>query len=258
MRLAQPFQPIEGATMESRRLRVLAIGVYLSDSRNTAAMMARELGASSHFEVTQRWAAIGRCSGDRVLASHTSEVSAAKVPRGIMLNRLLAKEKVDDYEYLIVCDDDVVVRRGWLDFFLELQAKHDIALAQPARTGNSWVDHPITRQVPASECRFTRFVEIGPVVSIHRSLFASLLPFDITSPMGWGLDFIWPVTVGELGLNMGIIDAAPVDHSLRRPRRGYAAETASEEMDLLLSGQPHLTRDQAMVTLRTIYRGSRN
>lgn len=175
-----------------------------------------------------------------------------------MLNRLLAKEKLDDYEYLIVCDDDVVVRRGWLDFFLELQAKHDIALAQPARTGNSWVDHPITRQVPTSECRFTRFVEIGPVVSIHRSLFASLLPFDITSPMGWGLDFVWPVTVGELGLNMGIIDAAPVDHSLRRPRRGYAAETASEEMDLLLSGQPHLTRDQAMVTLRTIYRGSRN
>lgn len=252
MRSMPPLRCSEKANVQERRPRVLVIGVYLADRRNTAAVMARELAASCRFAVSQRWAVIGRSSDDRLLASLTSEQSSERVPRGILLNRLLSVEELDDYEYVIVCDDDVVVRRGWLDFFLELQARHDIALAQPARTRNSWVDHPITRQVPGSECRFTRFVEIGPVVSIHRCLFRHLLPFDVTSPMGWGLDLVWPVTVAELGLNMGIIDAAPVDHSMRQSRTGYSTKTAHDEMNILLSTRPHLAREQAMVTLRTV------
>jgi len=232
--------------------KVLVIGVYLANRPNTAALMAREFARSVHFHVVQHWAAIGEYSPARELAAITSEQTIEMVPRGIMLNRLLSKVRVDDFEYVIVCDDDVVVRRGWLDYFLGLQSRHDLALAQPARTRNSWVDHPITRQAPGSECRYTKFVEIGPIVSIHRRLFPYLLPFDVTSPMGWGLDLVWPVTIAEQGLNMGIIDAAPVDHSLRQPRMGYSTKIAHDEMNVLLSKQAHLSREEAMVTLKML------
>ncbi len=234
------------------RLNVLVIGVYLANRKNTAAQMSREFSSSKFFKVTQHWAAIGQTSLDPFLAAVTSEQTDEKVPRSVMLNRLLAHEDVDAFEYVVVCDDDVVVRRGFLDLFLGLQAYHDLSLAQPARTKNSWIDHPITQRVDESECRFTRFVEIGPIFSIHRKLFKHLLPLDIASPMGWGLDFVWPAIVETQGLHMGIIDAAPVDHSMRQPKTGYVSKDALMSMEHLCSIRPHLTIDQAQVTLKTI------
>ncbi len=234
------------------RLRVLVIGVYLAHRKNTAALIAREFSNSYFFDVVQHWAAIGKKSTDPFLASVTSEQTDEKVPRSILLNRLLAHETPDAFEYVVVCDDDVVIQRGFLDLFLGLQSKHGLSLAQPARTKNSWVDHPITQQVDGSECRFTRFVEIGPVFSIHRALFKYLLPLDTTSAMGWGLDFVWPKIVEAQGLQMGIIDAAPVDHSLRQPKTGYVSKEALAAMEYLWCIKPHLTIEEAQVTLKTI------
>lgn len=233
-------------------LRVLVIGVYLAGRKNTAARMAREFSSSNYFEVIQHWAAIGAISTDPFLASVTSEQTYEKVPRSVMLNRLLAYEALDTFEYVVVCDDDVLVRRGFLDLFLGLQSYHGLSLAQPARTKNSWIDHPITCQAKGSECRFTRFVEIGPVFSIHRELFKHLLPLDVTSPMGWGLDFVWPAIVEAQGLHMGIIDATPVDHSLRQPKTGYVSKDALASMEHLWTLKPHLTLAEAQVTLKTV------
>ena len=252
LRNLPPFQSKHLYAADAPRLRVLVIGVYLADRKNTAASIARECSNSLHFEVTQHWAAIGKISADPYLASITSEHTDERVPRSIMLNRLLAHEALDTFEYIIACDDDVVIRRGFIDLYLGLQTAHKLSLAQPARTKNSWIDHLITQRVDGVECRYTRFVEIGPVFSIHRRLFKYLLPLDVTSAMGWGLDFVWPTIVEAQGLHMGIIDAAPVDHSMRQPKTGYVSKDALAAMEYLWSIKPHLTVDEAQVTLNTV------
>src|SRR5207248_3190265 len=84
---------------------------------------------------------------------------------------------------LVLVDDDLGLPRGFLDGLIGWQRALGWALAQPARTARSFVDHRIVQQQPGVAARRTRFVEIGPVVSIHRSAFELLLPFDLASPM---------------------------------------------------------------------------
>ena len=74
---------------------------------------------------------------------------------------------------------------------------------------------------------------------------------DEASPMGWGLDLAWPVLAEKRGLRMGIIDAAAVDHSMRKPRAGYSAEEAWQSMLDYLETVPHLTHKEAKVVLES-------
>ena len=67
--------------------------------------------------------------------------------------------------------------------------------------------------------------------------------------MGWGLDLVWPVTVERAGLRMGIVDAVPVRHSLRRPAQHYRHGHAQAEMHAYLERREHLRIEQASVIL---------
>lgn len=48
---------------------------------------------------------------------------------------------------------------------------------------------------------------------------------------------------------MGIIDATPVDHSLRQPKTGYASKEVHEAMQRFLAKTPHLSEKECQVTL---------
>jgi hypothetical protein len=97
--------------------------------------------------------------------------------------------------------------------------------------------------------RRTRFVEIGPVVSFHRSVFPLVFPFDLTSPMGWGYENVWSYQLAKRGLRMGIIDAAPVDHSIRPPVANYSWSSGDAGREALLGRREHLTIDECMRVL---------
>src|SRR5262249_27866144 len=146
------------------------------------------LGSSSRHEVVQRWAAL--CGEPPT--SRVAEVTVLKLPertpKFTILDRLLAAGDREQYDYIVLADDDIIVPEGFLDAFIGLQDDLDFAVAQPARTGNSYIDHSIVRQQPDLLARRTMFVEIGPAVSLHRSCFGLVLPFDLTSPMGWGYE----------------------------------------------------------------------
>jgi hypothetical protein len=87
--------------------------------------------------------------------------------------------------------------------------------------------------------RQTRFVEIGPVFSVHRSAYAHVFPFDLTSPMGWGYENVWSWRLEAAGLRMGIVDAVPLDHSMRKPVANYSWDEADRQRTLLLESVPH-------------------
>lgn len=243
--------PGPGIDRTARKPSVLILGVYLADRSNTVAHLVAAFSRSARFEVTQRWVAIGGEPPDAAVAAVTVERLRLATPKFAILNRMLAQADWPNCDYLLFCDDDIVVPRGFLDAFLGFQIACDFALAQPARTRSSYADRKFARAVRGIRARRTRFVEIGPLVSVRRDFAPRILPFDESSPMGWGYDFVWPVLAEAAGLRLGIVDATPVDHSLRGQASAYSSTEASRAMIAYLARTPHLQKQDAFTVLET-------
>jgi hypothetical protein len=173
------------------------------------------------------------------------------VPKFSLLNRLLAKDNLEQYDFIIVSDDDITLPPDFLDAYLDIVMKHDLVLAQPARTHNSYIDHPFVERLDGIIARRTRFVEIGPVLSMQRDIFSSFLPFDESSQMGWGYDFVWPCLIEKMGLRMGIVDATPIEHSIRKPVKNYEYDDANSAQENYLFRNPHLSKQEAFRILES-------
>jgi hypothetical protein len=69
--------------------------------------------------------------------------------------------------------------------------------------------------------------------------------------MGWGLDFVWPMLMEKAGLRMGIVDATPIAHRMRRQVTGYNYDEAARGMSEVLATNPFMPRDRAFTVLET-------
>jgi hypothetical protein len=230
---------------------VLISGIYLADQENNIEHIMSQYGASANWNVVQRWAAIGNATYSQPVREVTVLTLEKGMPKFSLLNRLLADDDLERYDFIIVSDDDITLPPDFLDAYLDMVMKYDFALAQPARTHNSYIDHPFVERLDGLNARRTRFVEIGPVFSIRRDIFSSFLPFDERSSMGWGYDFVWPCLVEKMGLRMGIVDATPVEHSLRKPVRNYDYDDADSAMKKYLFGNPNLSKQEAFRILES-------
>ncbi len=225
----------------SAKRRALVTGIALVDVPNLASAVAANLASSSDWLVDQKWVAIGsNCteSGSLDIVEHL----ASGEPKFAILNRLLGNMDLSAYDFIIVTDDDIELPGSFLDRYLALADCYDFALAQPARSHDSYIDHVFVEQLDGITARQTHFVEIGPLFSMRADALPFLLPFDISTPMGWGYDFTWPSVMKKVGLKMGIVDALPVRHNLRKPVVHYNHADADAQMKAYLSGQPHLTK----------------
>jgi hypothetical protein len=227
--------------------RILVAGVYMANKPNTAAHLVHQLASSTQHDVCQRWIALAPGGVGRFDLPCTYKVVTASTPKFSLLDQLT--EDALDFDWVLLCDDDVEVGPGFLDTLISLSAKHDFALSQPARTPDSFTDHPIVQVIPGLTARRTRFVEIGPVICIRSDAVGALLPFGSEVGMGWGLDFVWPAKLEQRGLRMGILDAVPVAHRIRRPATGYDTRAAHLSMADLLARHPHLSKSEAFTVL---------
>jgi hypothetical protein len=227
--------------------RVLVAGIYLADRPNAAGHLLYELAGSGAHEVTQRWTALAPGGEGHCDLPCTVSIEVAPAPKFVLIDAMT--HDADDFDWVLICDDDIEVPPDFLDEFLELAQRFDFALCQPARSADSYIDHPIVARMTGLSARRTRFVEIGPLVAIRQDAIPLLLPFGHDCGMGWGLDFIWPGIIEAAALRMGIIDAVPLVHRMRKPVTGYDHEDASRAMFGLLAAHPHLPRDAAFTVL---------
>lgn len=227
---------------------VLVAGVYLCDRKNNAVAIAREMGQSREWQVEQKWIALGKA----VIPDQLDPVTAwraGSAPKFVLINRLLGQLALDRYAFVLVCDDDIVLPDRFVDRYLDLVTRYDLALAQPARTHDSYIEHWFVEQLDGLVARRTRFVEIGPLFSMRRDVVRLLAPFSEISPMGWGYDFAWPFVMEQAGSRMGIVDATPVAHNLRKAVAYYDNRDAALAMKAFLASRPHLTRDDAFTII---------
>jgi hypothetical protein len=210
------------------RRRVLAIAVERTDAPNLLPAARDELLRSRH-EVT------------------FASTEAGDRGRFENLNTLLA-EHPPEHDWLLVLDDDVVLPSGFLDAFVFLAERFQLRLAQPAHRARSHAAWQITRRRPQAVVRETRFVEIGPVVAFHHVTFGALLPFPPLR-FGWGLDQHWSALALEHGWRIGVVDATPIRHGLRRIAAAYDREHAFAEARRFLDDRPYTVAADAQRTL---------
>lgn len=238
-----------GDIMEDRS--VLILGIYLSDQINNIGHIVNRLSASCSWHVVQKWVAIG--DNEQPLEVKNVTVMSLKdmMPKFVLLNKLLSQEEPDNYDFIIICDDDIFISHNFLESYLNLVIKYDFALAQPARTHNSYIDHHFVEQLDGLSARRTRFVEIGPLFSVRKDIFSAIFPFDESAYMGWGYDFVWPCIAEKMGFHMGIVDAIPVEHSLRRPVKNYNYDESNLSQERYLSRNQHIKPDEAFTVLES-------
>lgn len=223
---------------------VLVVGAYFSDRPTRVLAIASELAAARKWRVEQAWAALG---GEPLeeMRTHTAFAVRELVPKFVLMNRLIAERQLANFRYLFVVDDDISLPPGFVDAYLEIVARRGYVLSQPARDHRSYTDHYFVNQLLGVESRETRYVEVGPLFVVESRAFPVLLPFEEAAPMGWGYDYVWPVRLHDHGMPMGIIDACPVLHDLRKPVSYYSHAAAADAMRAYLDARPHLPASAA-------------
>lgn len=230
---------------EGQKYRVLVLGVYLSDRENQIEHLVESLGQAENSIVDQKWISLFGSPPSGTVHGVTVRRKFGRTPKFALLNYLLSTVPWKKYDYIVLCDDDITLPAQFIDDFIQAQDTLDFALAQPARTHNSYIDHPISEQADGLLARETHFVEIGPITSFRRDMLELVAPFDETAPMGWGLDFVWPKIAAEHGLRIGIVDATPVDHSMRPPVSSYDGTSTRRQMAEFLERNDHFSEEEA-------------
>ncbi len=239
-----------GNVPSSAPTRVLVLGVYMADRQNTVEHLARAFataGRSVHVE--QRWVALNGCSEDEIVRQVTTVIARRAEPKFALLNRLLKPSDTDDFDFVFACDDDIYLPQGFLPAYIAHQRMLDFAVAQPSRAWHSHFDHAFALRRPWLQARQTRFVECGPLVSFRRDAACLLLPFDQEEGM-WGIDLVWPAVIERHGLTMGIVDAVPVDHSVRPQASTYDKSYQYAAMGEYLSKRPHIPMQEAFTVVK--------
>jgi hypothetical protein len=166
------------------------------------------------------------------------------------LNVLLEAVGGQPFDWLLVVDDDVVLPRRFLDRFVALCERFDLALAQPAQTLMSHAAWQVTRRRGGSYARETRFVEIGPVTAFRADSASELAPFPDLR-YGWGLDLHWGAVAAARGWRLGVVDAVAVRHEQSPVASSYRHADAIEEARQFLAGRPFVPSAEAQETLAT-------
>ncbi len=182
------------------------------------------------------------------LAAHTQ---ASNLEGGKFQNLNALLELVADraFDWLLVVDDDVVLPRHFLDRFIALCERFDLALAQPAQALMSHAAWRVTRRQKGSYVRETRFVEVGPVTAFRADAAAELAPFPDLR-WGWGLDLHWGAVAAARGWKLGVVDAVAMRHE-QPVGSAYSNADAIEEAGRFLAGRPFVPSEEAQETLVT-------
>lgn len=122
-------------------------------------------------------------------------------------------ELIRTYDAVWFPDDDLLADANTLNTLFSLFSGHQLALAQPALTLNSFYTFPALLQKKSCLLRYVNFVEVMAPLMSHDALSVLRETF-VQSPSGWGLDSLWPQLINNPHKNrIAIIDATAVTHT---------------------------------------------
>lgn len=184
-----------------------------------------------------------------VTVATTSMQSRGKMAN---INSAIAPFDMEQFDWLLVVDDDVEFAPGFVDLLLAEAAFRDFRLSMPAHRELSFTTFLITRRHWATASRRTGYVEVGPVTLFHRSVFSDIIPFPELR-WAWGIDVHWAHLAAARSWPIGIVDVAPVRH-IRPVAATYPRGDASNEAEAFLAANSDYLPSTAILRNITRYR----
>jgi hypothetical protein len=202
--------------------RATFTSVYSADGAQTVLPLAEE---AAHIGWDVRLWCLGRPPRD--LRRWT--VGSGEGTRGQNFNRLSVDVPSD--QWLVQCDDDVLMRPCGLRNWLRLAARLGFDITQPGQAHGSHAAHPIVARRRRHLARATTIVEMGPLLGLAPRVrpHVPLLPEE---GFGWTHDFAL-FDLGVAGFRLGIVDAVPMWH-LRPPASNYDSEVEMQKCGAIL------------------------
>ncbi|TPN21567.1 DUF707 domain-containing protein [Mesorhizobium sp. B2-3-3] len=130
------------------------------------------------------------------------------------IHALLSRQPdlLDRYEYLWFPDDDLEADRATIEAMFANMRRHDLHVAQPALTLDSYYTHLPFLRCKSFEFRLVDKIEIM-APCMRADVAAKMLPLFQQSMSGFGLDSLWTrLAAQNLGAS-AIFDALPVRHT---------------------------------------------
>lgn len=135
-------------------------------------------------------------------------------PKWHSLHKLLQQWRGwEEYDYIMLADDDVFARQDVFEAFFKLCRQSDASLAQPALSEYSYFSHLITVRNRSFSARKVTYVEVMlPCfrVDVLRDLLHTFT--ESKTGLGWGLDALWAKRLNYEGLY--IMDDTAVHHTM--------------------------------------------
>jgi len=118
------------------------------------------------------------------------------------------KNILDQYQAILVMDDDIIINASSISRLFEIREKYDIWVLQPAFDLTSKISHPINRVKPFTFLRYTNFIEVTCPLFRKDKLDTFMKVYDPIL-VGWGIDWWFLYTIKpEINQNkVAIIDA---------------------------------------------------
>jgi hypothetical protein len=229
---------LDALAAEGPRREVLVLGVYGGDGAELEEAL-RSIRESVH-NVRVALGSMGPAAPALAAETALTDLRGGKFAN---LNRVAETAGPLAADWVLIIDDDIAVGRHFLDRLLVVAERFRLSLAQPALTRASYGWWNVNRRRPAL-ARETRFVEIGPTLLMRRDAYRALAPFP-EEGMGWGLCLHWAAVAEREGWRLGVIDAVPVGHELRRVAAAVDVTAARAAAERLLAERDHITYDEA-------------
>lgn len=119
---------------------------------------------------------------------------------------------LDAYDYIWLPDDDIEATTDAVNGIFAAMRRHDLALAQPALTPDSYFTHFLFIRCPGLTLRYTNYIEIM-VPCLSRALLAVVRPHFRATMSGFGLDYIWGRLPEARPGQAAILDSITVRHT---------------------------------------------
>jgi hypothetical protein len=229
---------LDALAAEGPRREVLVLGVYSGEGKALEQAL-RRIRESVH-NVRVVLGSMGEAAPSLADETALTNLHGGKFAN---LNRVAETAGPLAADWVLVVDDDIAVDRHFLDRLLVVAERFRLSLAQPALSRASYGWWNVNRRRPVL-ARETRFVEIGPVVLVHRDAYKVLAPFP-DDGMGWGLCLHWAAVAEREGWRLGIVDAVPVRHESRPTASAVDVSAARAAAERLLANREHVTYAEA-------------
>lgn len=119
---------------------------------------------------------------------------------------------VERYDYFWFPDDDIEASSAGIAEMFRLMAEHNLALAQPALTHDSYFSFLLFLQCPSFRLRYANVIEIM-VPCLRRDILRIVLPLFRDSRTGFGLDFVWTRLLSDNRRKAAVLDCITVRHT---------------------------------------------